>query len=113
MTCTAKAHALELLKNHSISEGRRNLLEMQMEMIHNPPTCDICGKDGVQLNMIRDFRGNWFTTVCGKCHIGVDKLLNKLFHKYGGYIDEHGTILASCHGSPTIQSLEQLKQEVL
>jgi hypothetical protein len=112
--CAAEAYALERLKDPTLTPGRRALFEMQIHMIHNPPTCEVCGKSGVCMGMdiVKDFRGNGFALVCNKCRSGIEKLLNKLFRKYGGYIDDHGTVQAFCHGSPAIQSLEHLKQEV-
>jgi hypothetical protein len=111
--CAAEAHALERLKDPNLTEGKRALLQMHIQMIHNPPACETCGKSHVSLNMLKDFRGNLFAVVCDKCRPPIDKMLDTLFHKYGGYIDEHGTVQASCHGSPTIQSIDQLKQEVV
>ena len=106
------------LKDSDLTEGQRGLLHLQLHMIHNPLTCDECNRPaehkpgGRNLCLITDFRGNRFALICSECRPEVDKMLNVLFHKYGGYIDEQGTTQASCHGSPNIQSLEHLRKEV-
>ncbi len=72
--------------------------------------CGMCGSEGI--SEVRDFRGRAFGLVGACCANEVNRLLNKLCNKYGGYADASGTIHASPRGTPTIRDFAHLREEV-
>lgn len=82
-----------------------------MKSKKNPIICSHCGKDNGSLNEVRDFRGNPFAVVCGKCQKYLNGLLDVLFWKYGGVKQEWGLgYNCSCRNSPHITDIEHLKE---
>lgn len=58
-----------------------------------------------------DFRGHIFALIGSCCEEKIAAMLEKLYVKYGGYI-ENGTKMCSPYGSPTIQSIAHLEREI-
>lgn len=77
-------------------------------------TCGCCGSNRTLHNEgifpVNDFRGNTFVLIGTCCADEVKGLLDKLFVKYGGHI-ENGVTVASPRGTPTIRNIEHLRKE--
>lgn len=78
--------------------------------------CDLCGSDRTQhgegVTLVKDWHGNGIGLVGTCCHAEATRMLNKLVGKYGGYVDEHGTVKASPCGTPTIRNFDHLRDEI-
>lgn len=78
--------------------------------------CDLCGSNRTQhdegISLVKDWRGNGIGLVGSCCQAETTRMLNKLAGKYGGYVDEHGTVQASPRGTPTIRSFDHLREEI-
>lgn len=78
--------------------------------------CDLCGSDRTQhgegISLVKDWRGNGIGLVGACCWAEATRMLNKLANKYGGYVDEHGTVIASPQGTPTIRDFDHLREEI-
>ena len=78
--------------------------------------CTMCGSDRTQagegIAEVRDFRGRAFALVGSCCADEVNRMLQKLCNKYGGYSDATGSILAAPRGTPTIRDVTHLREEI-
>lgn len=78
--------------------------------------CALCGSNRTQhgegVELVKDWRGNGIGLVGSCCQAEATRMLNKLANKYGGYVDESGTVLAAPQGTPTIRDFDHLREEI-